>query len=213
MSVDPVERVARAAGGLTWAELDLATQRFGLATTGGALSSVGIGGMTLGRRLRAPDAPARADRGQPARGRLVTADGERLRVDAESEPELLWGLRGGGGNFGIATAFEYDLHPVGPIVLGGPVYWPLEQAPEVLRFLREFAPEAPDELRIMLVAHRAPPLPFLRARALRHARCWGWCWCGAATSPRGCARPRRCARSAPRSPTSCARCPIARCSR
>jgi FAD/FMN-containing dehydrogenase len=159
--VDPAARVARAAGGLLWSELDLATQRHGLATTGGTISHVGIGGLTLGggfghlmRRhgltvdnLRAVD--------------LVTADGGRLRVDAQSEPELFWGLRGGGGNFGIATAFEYDLHPVGPIVLGGPVYWPLEQAPEVLRRLRELAPDAPDELGVMLVAHRAPPLPFL----------------------------------------------------
>ena len=161
VSVDPAERVARAAAGLTWSELDLATQRHGLATTGGTISSVGIAGLTLGggfghlmRRhgltvdnLRAVD--------------LVTADGERLRVDADSDPELFWGLRGGGGNFGIATAFEYDLHPVGPLVLGGPVYWPLEQAPQVLRALREFAPDAPDELGVMIVAHRAPPLPFL----------------------------------------------------
>ena len=92
---------------------------------------------------------------------LVTADGERLRVDAGSEPELFWGLRGGGGNFGIVTAFEYDLHPVGPIVLGGPIFWPLDQAPQVLRFLREFAPEAPDELGIAIVAKLAPPMPFL----------------------------------------------------
>jgi hypothetical protein len=163
VDVDPVARVARAAGGLTWAELDLATQRFGLATTGGTVSSVGIGGLTLaggfGHLMRrhglTVDNLRAAD--------LVTADGERLRVDAESEPDLFWGLRGGGGNFGIATAFEYDLHPVGPIVLGGPVYWPLEQAPAVLRFLRDFAPDAPDELSVMLVAHRAPPLPFLPA--------------------------------------------------
>jgi FAD/FMN-containing dehydrogenase len=161
VSVDAEARVARAAGGVIWAELDLATQRHGLATTGGTISHVGIGGLTLGggfghlmRRhgltvdnLRAVD--------------LVTAAGERLRVDAAGEPELFWGLRGGGGNFGIATAFEYDLHPVGPIVLGGPVYWPLEQAPEVLRALRELSPDAPDELGIMIVAHRAPPLPFL----------------------------------------------------
>jgi hypothetical protein len=163
VSVDPVERVARAAGGLTWAELDLATQRFGLATTGGTVSSVGIGGLTLaggfGHLMRRHGLTADNLRA----AELVTADGERLRVDAESEPDLLWGLRGGGGNFGIATAFEYDLHPVGPIVLGGPVYWPLEQAPAVLRFLREFAPDAPDELGIMIVAHRAPPLPFLPA--------------------------------------------------
>ena len=161
VSVDPAARVARAAGGLLTSELDLATQRHGLATTGATVGHVGIGGLTLGggfgylmRRhgltvdnLRAVD--------------LVTAEGERMRVDAESEPELFWGLRGGGGNFGIATAFEYDLHPVGPIVLGGPIYWPLDQAPEVLRFLREFAPDAPDELGVMIVAHRAPPLPFL----------------------------------------------------
>ncbi len=163
VSVDPARRVARAAGGLVWGELDLATQRHGLATTGGTISHVGIGGLTLGggighlmRRhgltvddLRAVD--------------LVTADGDHLHVDAEREPELFWGLRGGGGNFGIATAFEYDLHPVGPIVLGGPVYWPLDQAPDVLRVLRDLAPDAPDELGVMIVAHRAPPLPFLPA--------------------------------------------------
>jgi FAD/FMN-containing dehydrogenase len=92
---------------------------------------------------------------------LVTADGERLHVDAATEPELLWGLRGGGGNFGVVTTFEFDLHPVGPIVLGGPIFWPLEQAPQVLRFLREFAPTAPDELGIAIVAMLAPPMPFL----------------------------------------------------
>jgi FAD/FMN-containing dehydrogenase len=163
VTVDPAARRARAAGGVVWGELDLATQRHGLATTGGSISSVGIGGVTLGggfghlmRRfgltvdnLRAVD--------------LVTATGERLHVDAETEPELFWGLRGGGGNFGIATAFEYDLHPVGPIVLGGPIYWSLAEAPAVLRVVRELAPDAPDPLGIMLVAHLAPPLPFLPA--------------------------------------------------
>lgn len=162
VSVDAEARTARAAGGVVWSELDAAAQRHGLATTGGTVSHVGIGGLTLGggfghlmRRygltvdnLRAVD--------------LVTADGERLRVDAEGDPELFWGLRGGGGNFGVATALEYDLHLVGPLVLGGPVYWPLAQAPTVLRFLRDFAPGAPDELGIMLVAHRTPPAPFLR---------------------------------------------------
>ncbi len=163
VSVDPGARTARAAGGLTWGEFDLATQRHGLATTGGSVSSTGIGGVTLGggfghlmRRygltvdnLRAAD--------------VVTADGERVRADATTEPELLWGLRGGGGNFGIVTAFEYDLHAVGPIVLGGPIFWPLEQAATVLRFLREFAPTAPDALGIAIVAMLAPPMPFLPA--------------------------------------------------
>ncbi|WP_328474899.1 FAD-binding oxidoreductase [Actinoplanes sp. NBC_00393] len=160
-AVDPAARTVRAAGGLTWAEFDLATQRHGLAVTGGSVSSTGVGGVTLGggfghlmRRhgltvdnLRAAD--------------LVTADGTLRRVDANTDPELFWGLRGGGGNFGVVTAFEFGLHPVGPIVLGGPIFWPLEQAPKVLSFLREFAPAAPDELGIAIVAMLAPPMPFL----------------------------------------------------
>jgi FAD/FMN-containing dehydrogenase len=161
ISVDPAERVAHAAGGLLWSELDRATQQHGLATTGGIISHTGIAGLTLGGglghlmrkhgltvdNLRAVD--------------LVTAEGERMRVDADSEPELFWGLRGGGGNFGIATSFEYDLHPVGPIVLGGPMFWPLADGPAVLRFLRDFAPDAPDELGISIVLRLAPPMPFL----------------------------------------------------
>jgi FAD/FMN-containing dehydrogenase len=92
---------------------------------------------------------------------LVTADAQRLHVDAETEPELFWGLRGGGGNFGIATALEYRLHPVGPMVLGGPIFWPLADAPEVLRFIADFALDAPDELGITMTTRLAPPAPFL----------------------------------------------------
>jgi FAD/FMN-containing dehydrogenase len=161
VSVDPEARVARAAGGVVWSELDFATQQHALATTGGIISHTGVAGLTLGGglghlmrkhgltvdNLRAID--------------LVTAGGERMSVDADSEPELFWGLRGGGGNFGIATRFEYDLHPVGPMVLGGPIFWPLADAPEVLRFLRDFAPDAPDELGISIVLRLAPPMPLL----------------------------------------------------
>jgi FAD/FMN-containing dehydrogenase len=92
---------------------------------------------------------------------LVTAEGEKVHVDEATDPELFWGLRGGGGNFGIATSFEYRLHPVGPLVLGGPIVWPLEQAGEVLRTLRDFAPQAPDSLGIALSARMAPPAPFM----------------------------------------------------
>ncbi len=166
VTVDPAARTVRAAGGLTWGELDLATQRFGLATTGGSVSQTGIGGVTLGGgfghlmrshgltvdNLRAAD--------------LVTADGTRVRVDAEQAPELLWGLRGGGGNFGVVTAFEFDLHPVGPVLLGGPVFWPLDQGPAVMRYLRDFAPQAPDELSVAIVANLAPPAPFLPPEAV-----------------------------------------------
>jgi hypothetical protein len=159
--VDAEARTARAAGGVLWGEFDRATQPFGLATTGGLISHTGIGGLTLGGglghlmrkhgltvdNLRSVD--------------LVTAEGEQRHVDAQSDPDLLWGLRGGGGNFGIATAFEYDLHPVGPMLLGGPIFWRLSDAPEVLRFVRDFAVDAPDELGITLGIAPAPPAPFM----------------------------------------------------
>ena len=134
---------------------------YGLATTGGIISHTGIGGLTLGGGLGHLMRKHGLTVDNLLAVDLVTADGERVRVDADTEPELFWGLRGGGGNFGIATAFEYRLHPVGPIVLGGPMFWPLADAPQVLRFLREFAPEAPDELGITLAMMLAPPLPFL----------------------------------------------------
>jgi FAD/FMN-containing dehydrogenase len=161
IAVDPPTRTARAAAGLLWSEFDKATQPMGLATTGGIISHTGIAGLTLGGglghlmrahgltvdNLRAVD--------------LVTADGEQLHIDEQTESELFWGLRGGGGNFGIVTRFEYQLHPVGPLVLAGPIVWPLDQAPAVLRFVRDYTPEAPDELGITIAARLVPPMPFV----------------------------------------------------
>jgi hypothetical protein len=159
ISVDPATRTARAAGGVLWRELDAATQAFGLATTGGVISHTGIGGLTLGGGLghimRAFGLTVDNLRGVE----LVTADGARVRADAESEPELFWGLRGGGGNFGIATAFEYDLHQLGPFVLGGSVFWSIDDGRAVMRTVRELLPEAPDELGIAFAMMPAPPLP------------------------------------------------------
>jgi FAD/FMN-containing dehydrogenase len=159
--VDPVARTARAAGGVLLGELDRATQRFGLATPSGIVSHTGIGGLTLGGGLGHTMRRFGLTVDNLLGVDLVTADGESLHVDAWTEPELFWGLRGGGGNFGIATAFEYRLHPLGPIVLGGPVFWPLDDAPEVLRFVRDFAPQAPDELGLVLFARLAPPGPLV----------------------------------------------------
>ena len=159
--VDPAGYTARAAGGLLWRELDAATQGFGLATTGGIVSHTGIGGLTLGGGLGHLMRRHGLTVDNLLGVELVTAEGERLRVDAESEPELFWGLRGGGGNFGIATAFEYRLHPVGPTVLGGPIFFPLDDAPRVLRTVRDLAPDAPDELGVTVAMMPAPPLPFL----------------------------------------------------
>jgi hypothetical protein len=161
--VDAQARTARAAAGVLWAELDRATQRVGLATTGGIISHTGIAGLTLGGGLGHLMRKLGLTVDNLFSVDLVTADAEQMHVDAETEPELFWGLRGGGGNFGIATAFEYRLHPVGPLVLGGPMFWPLADAPNVLRFLRDFAAEAPDELGITIAARLAPPMPFLPA--------------------------------------------------
>src|SRR5215208_4601304 len=144
--VDPVAGTVRASGGVLWSELDRATQQFGLATTGGVISHTGIGGLTLGGGLGHLMRQLGLTVDNLLSVDLVTADAEQMHVDAETEPELFWGLRGGGGNFGIATSLEYRLHPVGPMVLGGPIAWPLEQAGEVFRFLRDYAPEAPDGL-------------------------------------------------------------------
>lgn len=159
--VDPAAHTARAAGGLIWRELDAATQQFGLATTGGIIGHTGIGGLTLGGGLGMLMRKHGFTVDNLLSVDLVTADGERVRADADSEPELFWALRGGGGNFGIATAFEYRLHPVGPLVFGGPILWPIEDAPAVLRFLRDFAPAAPDELGITFSITLAQPIPSL----------------------------------------------------
>lgn len=158
--VDPATKTAWVSGGAVWADVDKATQAFGLATTGGLISHTGVGGLTLGGGLGhlmrrfglTVDNLLAVD--------LVTADGEKLRVDAETEPELFWGLRGGGGNFGIVTAFQFQLHQVGPFVMAGPIFWPIDQASQVLGFLREFAPTAPDELGITVGVAPTPPTPF-----------------------------------------------------
>jgi FAD/FMN-containing dehydrogenase len=159
--VDGRGRVARASGGALLGDLDRATQQFGLATPAGLVSHTGIGGLTLGGGLGSLMRKHGLTVDNLLAVDLVTADGERVRVDAEREPELFWGVRGGGGNFGIATGFEYRLHPVGPFVLGGPIFWPLAEAPYVLRAFADFAREAPDELGLAFTLRLAPPSPFL----------------------------------------------------
>ena len=144
--VDPAKRTVQAQAGATWGDLDAETQAFGLATTGGVISTTGIAGLTLGggvgwlngRFGLACDNLIAAD--------VVTADGRLLHASEQENADLFWGLRGGGGNFGIATSLEYRLHPVGPIVVSGPVFHPAARAREVLRFYREFSANEPDEL-------------------------------------------------------------------
>jgi hypothetical protein len=159
--VDPMARTARAQGGVTWADYDHETTSFGLASPGGVISTTGIAGLTLGggfgwltrRYGLACDNLVSID--------LVTADGERLTASDRENTDLFWGLKGGGGNFGIATSFEFRLHPINPLVLGGLMLWPLDRAPEILAFHRQFADTIPDELGISAITATAPPLPFV----------------------------------------------------
>jgi hypothetical protein len=159
--VDPLARTIQLQGGCLNAHLDRESQAFGLAATGGIVSHTGIGGLTLGGGLGhlmrkfglAIDGLRSCD--------VVTADGEFVVASDQEHPELFWALRGGGGNFGIVTNFTFDLQPLGSTVLAGMVAWNMDHAPEILRFLREFIAEAPDELGMMANLRLAPQLPIV----------------------------------------------------
>jgi FAD/FMN-containing dehydrogenase len=159
--VDPEARTARVQAGVLWGELDRETQAFGLATTGGIVSHTGVAGLTLGGGIGWLHRKHGLTIDQLVSVDLITAKGEFVKASETENADLFWGLRGGGGNFGIATEFEFRLHPVGPAVLAGPIYWPIEQAPALLRFYREWSAETPDELMTIVVQRKAPPLPFV----------------------------------------------------
>jgi FAD/FMN-containing dehydrogenase len=159
--VDPHRRVARAEAGVLWGELDRETQLFGLATVGGIVTHTGIAGLTLGGGIGWLMRKHGATVDNLLSADVVTADGELLTASEEQNPDLFWAIRGGGGNFGIVTSFEYRLHSLGPSVLAGPVFHLLEDGPEVLRFYREFIAAAPDELTTIFDLSVAPPVPFL----------------------------------------------------
>ena len=159
--VDPAARTARAEAGVLWGELDRETQLHGLATVGGIVTHTGIAGLTLGGGIGWLTRKHGATVDNLLSVDLVTAEGELLTASGDENPDLFWGIRGGGGNFGVVTSFEYRLHPVGPIVLAGPIFHPFEDAREVLAFYREFIATAPDELTTIFELSVAPPLPFL----------------------------------------------------
>jgi FAD/FMN-containing dehydrogenase len=159
--VDPAARTARAEAGVLWGELDRETQLHGLATVGGIVTHTGIAGLTLGGGIGWLMRKHGATVDNLLSVDLVTAEGELLLASGDENPELFWGVRGGGGNFGIVTSFEYRLHPVGPVVLAGPVFHHLEDAREVLGFYRDFIATAPDELTTIFELSVAPPVPFL----------------------------------------------------
>ena len=161
IDVDPEARTVRAQPGLLWGEFDRETQAFGLATTGGIVTHTGIAGLTLGGGIGWLMRRHGLTCDNLAVANVVTADGRFLRVSERENADLLWGLRGGGGNFGIVTAFEYRLHPVGPRVLAGVILHSAERAPAVLRFYRDFVAAAPEDLTTIVNLRKAPPAPFL----------------------------------------------------
>lgn len=146
--VEPAARTARAQPGIKWIEFDHETQAFGLATTGGTASDTGIAGLTLGGGLGWLSSKYGLTVDNLISADVVTADGRFLTASATENEDLFWGLRGGSGNFGVVTSFEYRLHAVGPTILGGMVVYPLGKAKDVVRFYREFSKTAPDELTI-----------------------------------------------------------------
>jgi FAD/FMN-containing dehydrogenase len=159
--VDPEKRRAHVSPGATLGDLDHETQAFGLATPVGINTTTGIAGLTLGggfgwlsrKHGMTVDNLVAAD--------VVTAEGKLVRASEKENADLFWALRGGGGNFGIVTRFEFELHPVGPEVYSGLIAFPLSEAKTVFQKYREFVAEAPDELSVWCVLRKAPPLPFL----------------------------------------------------
>ena len=159
--VDPVARTARVQAGVLLGELDKETQAFSLAAPAGIVTSTGVAGLTLGGGIGwimrkhglSVDKLRRLD--------VVTASGEFLRATPEENSDLFWGMRGAGSNFGIVTELEFDLVPLGPSVLAGPILWRMEDSPQVLRFYRDWIADAPDELTTIVLHRKAPALPFV----------------------------------------------------
>ena len=159
--VDPPNRRALAQGGATWRQFDHETQAHGLATTGGLVSSTGIGGFTLGGGIGHLVRKYGLTCDSLLSAEMVTAEGELVRASEDQNADLFWALRGGGGNFGVVTELELALHPVGPTVLGGPVFYPGQDAAEVLAGWRDAVAGAPEELTTVIDLTTAPAAPFL----------------------------------------------------
>jgi len=163
IDVDPVRRRVRAGAGLQWGELDAATQAHGLAVTGGRISDTGVAGLTLGSGSGWLERRHGLSADSLVGATVVTATGDVVHASATEHPDLFWGLRGGGGNFGIVTELEFALHEVGPTVLAGPLLFEYERGAEVLRAYRDVMESAPDDLGGCAVLQLAPPAPFVPA--------------------------------------------------
>jgi FAD/FMN-containing dehydrogenase len=188
--VDPEKRTVRVQAGVLLGELDKETQAFGLAVPSGIVTHTGVAGLTLGGGIGWIQRKHGLSIDKLVSVDLVTAEGEFVKASADENADLFWGVRGGGGNFGIVTEFEFNCVPLGPTILAGPVFWPMEQSGEVLRFYRDWVAEAPDELMTIVVHRKAPPLPFvpeeLHGKPVVMVIC---CWAGDAVEGEKFIRP------------------------
>jgi len=163
ITVDPRARTARAGGGVLWGEFDAATQQHALHTPGGRVTTTGVGGFTTGGGYGWTSSKYGLTCDNLISARVVLADGRVVTASDKENADLFWGIRGGGGNFGVVTEFEFRLHPLGPIVLAGLALWPIERAPDVVPRWRDYVDRAPDELSTGIVILTAPPEDFVPA--------------------------------------------------
>jgi FAD binding domain/Berberine and berberine like len=161
IDIDPQARTARAEAGVLLGELDRETQAYGLAVPAGIVTHTGLAGLTLGGGIGWLQRKYGLTIDQLLSVDLITAEGELVKASGTENADLFWGIRGGGGNFGVVTKFEFHLNPLGPNLVAGPVFWPIEDSPDVLRFYRDWIAEAPDDLMTIVIHRKAPPLPFV----------------------------------------------------
>ncbi len=165
VDIDVDSRTGRFGAGLNWGELDAATQEHGLAVTGGRVTHTGVAGLTLGSGSGWLERKLGLTCESLISAEVVTADGSVVRASADENPDLFWGLKGGGGNFGVVTEFEFRLHAVGPLVYGGMIMHPRSAAPELMRFYRDFMEDAPEDIGGGMALLTAPPEEFVPEEA------------------------------------------------
>jgi FAD/FMN-containing dehydrogenase len=190
--VDPAGRTAWVQGGALWGDVDHETQAHGLATTGGIVGHTGVAGLTLGGGIGFLMRKHGLTVDNLLAAEVVTAEGSILRASADEHPDLFWALRGGGGNFGVVTSFRFALHPLGPTVMAGPVFWAADDTTDLLRFYRDFVAEAPDELGSVVRLGTVPPLPAIPEHLhWRPAIAVACCYAGAVEDGERTVRPLR----------------------
>jgi hypothetical protein len=177
--VDSEANTVRVGGGCTWGEVDSVTSQYGRATPSGIISTTGVGGLTLGGGLGHITRRYGLTIDNLLGADVVLADGSQVRASANEHPDLFWALRGGGGNFGVVTSFEFRTQPVGQTVIAGPTFWPLEQTPDVISFYREFLPAQPRELNGFFAVMTVPPVDLFPSELhMRKVAAVVWCILG-----------------------------------